>query len=319
MNIVVIKNKFHEIKLLDFGATIYEWIAFSDKTSIVMNNNDLNDYKIPSNGYFGATIGRVANRINNAQFSLDGITYNLEKNNSNKHNLHGGFNGFNLHKFEIVEKSETKVIFKMISDDMDSGFPGRVELYVTYELIDNVMLLSYKATTDKPTIINITNHAHFNLGDKNLLEHNLEINADRILDVDNELIPTGNYNKLDYSLLDFRKSKTMKDVLLPLENSLTNGLDHFYMFQEKNRGYVNLSFKNKNLKVETSYPGLQIYTMNQKFPQKALGGKDIPLWAAVALECQFEPDAINHRNFSNTILRPGKVYQNFIKYTLTEE
>lgn len=319
MEFIVIKNKFQQLRLMKMGAAIYEWLAFSDKTSIVMNNDDLEVYKDSKAGYFGSTIGRVANRINNATFELDGVKYQLPKNNLNKHNLHGGSYGFDLHQFEVVEKTETKVVFKTISPDMENGFPGEVELFVTYELVDNVMLMSYKATTNKPTIINITNHAHFNLGDETILNHHLEMNADRILEVDNELIPTGKFLSLDKSVLDFRSEKLIKEAIDPLKGSLTNGIDHAFLFEEKSKGQIKLSFKNKALLIETSYPGTQIYSMNKQFMQKRVGGSVIPVWGALAFECQLEPDAINHPHFSNTILRPGKVYQHYIKYTLKEE
>lgn len=317
MRFFEIENKYQKLRLIAHGATIYEWLAFSDKTSIMMNNDDLNVYKDSKAGYFGSTIGRVANRIKDAKFILDDITYQLPKNFLDKHNLHGGSFGFNLKVFDVVEHTKTKIKFKTVSPDLENGFPGEVTLYVTYELLDNQMLMHYEATTTKPTILNITNHGHFNLGDETILNHKLKINADRYLKVDQELIPTGDILSVKDTPLDFMEEIKLEDVINQLKDYPTKGIDHAFLFEDK--GLIELSYKNKKLKIETSYPGTQVYSMNRKFIQKRVGGFDIPLYAGIAFECQFEPDAINHHNFNQTILRPNQKYDHFIKYTLTEE
>ncbi|CDR31243.1 Aldose 1-epimerase [Acholeplasma oculi] len=318
MHVYEIKNEFQILRLLDHGATIYEWLCFSDKTSIMLNNQDLEIYKDSSRGYFGSTVGRVANRIANASFKINGETYNIPKNNLDKHNLHSGPNAINTVYFDVVSHEPTKIVFKTVSPDMHNGFPGEVTLYVTYELIGKQMKISYDATSTRDTILNITNHGHFNLGDHTILEHELVTTANRILDVDHELIPTGKLIELTNHPLDFRTKKPLKDGILPLKDTFTKGIDHAFLFEEGKKRIIELSFKHKKLTIETSYPGFQVYTMNRLFSQKTKDGLDIPVYGGVAFECQIEPDAINHPNFNSSILRKGETYQHFILYTVEE-
>jgi len=319
MKIFEIKNDYHQLKLLDHGATIYEWLCFSDKTSIVLNNQDMNIYKESTKGYFGSTIGRVANRIKNGQFTLNNKVYELPKNFLNKHTLHGGPFSFNTKYFDVIEHTPDMIQFKYVSLDMENGFPGEVEITITYKLDGPSLVMSYDAVSTKDTLLNLTNHAHFNLGDETILEHRLFSNADRYLEIDNELIPTGNVIDITCdNPLYFNVGKTLKEGILPLKDSLTKGIDHAFLFDNNKPKELVLSFKHKSLKIETSYPGTQIYTVNRKFDQLTKDGKDIPLYGAIAFECQIEPDAINHPNFNSPILKANEPYHHFIKYTTYE-
>lgn len=319
MKIFEIKNDYHQLKLLDHGATIYEWLCFSDMTSIVLNNQDMNIYKESTKGYFGSTIGRVANRIKNGQFTLNDKIYDLPKNFLNKHTLHGGPLSFNTKYFDVVTHTSDMIQFKYVSSDMENGFPGEVEVKVTYKLDGPSMIMSYDAVSNKDTLLNLTNHAHFNLGDETILEHSLLLNTNRYLEIDNELIPTGKIIEIHSGdILDFQRGKLLKEGILPLKDSLTKGIDHAFLFDNQKSRELLLSYKHKSLKVETSYPGLQIYTVNRKFDQLTKNGKDIPIYGAVAFECQIEPDAINNPNFNSPILKANTSYHHFIKYTINE-
>lgn len=320
MKIYEIKNDYHQLKLLDHGATIYEWLSFSDKISIVLNNQDMDIYKESTRGYFGSTIGRYANRIAHGRFTLNGVTYNLPKNQMNKHTLHGGPLSFNTKYFEVVEHTQSMIKFKYVSPHLENGFPGELTLYVTYALDGKTMLMSYDAISTEDTILNITNHAHFNLGAEDILEHDLISNADRYIEVDEELIPTGKIVSMKSDEpLNFMHKKLLKDGILPLKDTFTKGIDHAYLFKDGMDKSLVLSYKNRALEIETSYPGHQIYTVNRKFDQLTKDGKDIPLYGAIAFECQFEPDAINHENFNSPILKAGESYNHFIKYTIFED
>ncbi|WP_025724458.1 aldose epimerase family protein [Acholeplasma granularum] len=318
MKIYEIKNDYHQLKLLEHGATIYEWLCFSNKTSIVLNNQDMNIYKDSTKGYFGSTIGRVANRIKNGKFKLNDTDYQLPLNYLNKHTLHGGPLSFNTKTFEVVEHNDLSIKFKYISNHLENNFPGDLIVYVTYTLENESMIMSYDAISNQDTIVNLTNHAHFNLGDETILEHELQMNADRYLEVDSELIPTGKIVKMDIEPLNFITKKKLKEGIIPLQTAQTKGIDHAYLFHNDLPRELTLSFKNRQLKIETSYPGLQVYTVNRKFEQLTKDGKDIPLHGAVAFECQIEPDAINHENFNSVILRKDEKYHHFIKYTIKE-
>lgn len=319
MRIYEIKNEYQTLRLLDLGAAIFEWLAFSDKTSIVLNNEDMDVYKNSGAGYFGATVGRVANRIKNGSFKLNGETYQLAQNNLKKNHLHGGINGFNLKTFDVIEHTDTKIIFKTVSPDLEEGYPGTLVLYVTYEIHENQMQITYDAVTNKDTIVNITNHSHFNLGAKTILEHDLEMNADRYLPTDALLIPTGEIAKTEGTVLDFTTKRQLGPSILSLVKTPYLGIDHAFLFDQKQEPRIELSYKNRRLVIHTSYPGTQVYTMNHPRAQLRKGGTQVELHEAVAFECQFEPDAINHPNFSNTVLKPNEVYHHYIAYTLIEE
>ncbi len=319
MRIYEIKNEYQTLRLLDLGAAIFEWLAFSDKTSIVLNNEDMDVYKDSKAGYFGATVGRVANRIKNGKFTLNNQTYQLATNNMKKNHLHGGIIGFNLKTFDVIEHTDTKIIFKTVSPDMEEGYPGTLVLYVTYELNENQMQITFDAVTNKDTIVNITNHSHFNLGGETILDHELKMNADRYLKTDQLLIPTGEIAQTKGTLLDFSEKRLLGPSIKSLVDTQFLGIDHAFLFAQDQEPSIELSYKNRKLLIHTDYPGTQIYTMNHARTQLRKGGSKVQLFEAVAFECQFEPDAINHPNFSNTVLKPNEIYHHFIAYTLIEE
>lgn len=320
MRVYEIKNKYHQLKLLDHGATIYEWLSFSDKTSIVLNNQDMEIYKDSTKGFFGSTVGRVANRIGHGRFTLNDVVYDLPKNQKGLHTLHGGPMSFNTKTFEVVEHTDSLIKFRYFSEHLENGFPGDLIVYVTYLLDGPSLTLSYDASSNMDTILNLTNHAHFNLGASDILEHELVMHADRYLEIDDDLIPTGKIMMMQADEpLNFIHKKQLKEGILPLAGSITNGIDHAYLFKKDLPKELTLSYKSKSLKIETSYPGLQVYTMNRKMSQLTKDGKDIPLYAAVAFECQIEPDAINHPNFNSSVLKAGEKYHHYIKYTVNEE
>lgn len=319
MKVFEIKNEFHQLKILNHGATIYEWLSFNDKISIVLNNYDMKTYEDSTKGYFGSTIGPVANRISHGQFTLNHTVYELPKNQMGKHTLHSGPSSFNTKYFEVVEHCEDKIKLKYMTKHLENGFPGDIEVYVTYALDGPSMTIHYVAQSNMDTILNITNHAHFNLGDINILEHELISHANCYVEVDNELIPTGKIVDIKPDdPLNFIEKKPLKDGILPMVNTQTKGIDHAFIFDEKLPKTLTLSYKNKALKIETSYPGYQMYTVNRKFEQLTKDGKDIPLYGAVAFECQIEPDAIKHPHFNSPILKANTPYHHYIKYTIYE-
>lgn len=311
-----IENNFQKLTLLNYGATIYTWKAFSDQRNIVITNEDLNDYPRNDTGFLSSTIGRVANRINRGKFILNNKTYNLEINFLNSHG-HGGSNGFHTKEFEVIEHSKTKIIFKYKSPHLESNYPGEVDVFVTYELVENEMILTFNAYAYDDTIINLTNHAYFNLSNKNnILNHKIRASTYEILETDESFIPTGKILNYEDGIYDLSREKSLEEVVLDDESiDKADGLDHFFIFGDKNE--VELKYKNKSLKITTTYPGFQIYTMQKEITQPLLKRK-YEKYLGVAIECQFEPDAINHNNFSSIILRKNEKYEETIKYKLNE-
>ena len=266
--------------------------------------------------YFGTITGRFANRIAKGTFSLDGQTYTLATNNGPNH-LHGGLKGFDRAIWS--GKTETtptfaRVSLTHVSPDMEEGYPGEVNTEVTYTLTnDNEIWIAYRATTTKPTPINLTNHTYFNLsGDasRDIKNHVLEIDAEEIVPVDETSIPTGSLMPVKNTPFDFRKPRPLGERI----NDVGIGYDHTYVLSSGTR---ELSFaarlvdpkSGRVLVVLTTEPGVQLYTgnyLNGTF--KGKGGVSYEKHAGLCLETQHFPDSVNQPSFPSTILRPGEVY-----------
>ncbi len=313
----ILKNDFQEITILNYGATIHKWIAYKENINIVISNQNLNDYLNPENGYFGATVGRFSNRINQGRFKLNNIIYQLSKNQDEKHHLHGGLNSFFNKPFELVKYCSNELILKYFSKDGEDGYPGNLTLFVTYLLIDNKLYIKYKATSDKDTIVNIINHAHFNLSDEDtILNHSLFMPVKEVLEINFDLIPTGRKIPVENTSFDFNKEKLIKDVIFNDEVlKFTKGFDHAFLFN--NESCVKLKYKNKSLVIKSTYPSVQVYSMNHDVYQPLLK-RTFKKHQGIAFEMQFEPDAINHDNFSNVILKKDEEYNHEIIYELFE-
>lgn len=313
-----IKNNDQKLVILNYGATIYEWFAFKDKRNIIITNENLYDYLDSNNGFMSSTIGRYANRIKDGKFKIDNKEYTLEKNFPGGNHGHGGNKGFHTKRFEVVEHQETKITLKLLSKHLEEGFPGDLELFVSYELKGKEMLLTFEATSSEDTILNITNHTYFNLSDEdNVLNHTLKASINRVLETDDYLVPTGEIIDTTNTILDLRSEKTFKEIIFDKEVlAKSDGLDHAFLFNEEKS--IELKYKNRKLIINTSYPGTQIYTMQNKLNQKLLK-RNYQKYLGVTFEPQFEPDAINHKKFSDVILKKGNLYRHFIKYTIFED
>lgn len=318
MRTIKIKNDLQELTILTTGATIHEWKCFSDYRNILISNNDKKVYQMTNMGYLSQTIGRVANRIDCGQFLLNDKMYQLSKNFAGNHHGHGGPTGFFMREFEIVEQSSDAVKMKYVSKHLEEGYPGTVTLLVTYELKEDRFKITYEATTTEDTIINITNHAHFNLSDEDtILNHEVKVTADKILDIDEHLIPSGKYINVAHTPFDLTSFKKLSDVILHEDvQKITLGLDHAYVFDQQKQ--VHLRYMNKNLIINTTYPGVQIYSMNYPLTQKLLNGRVYHKHMGIAFEPQYEPNGINIPHFNQPILRAEETYKHSITYHIFE-
>lgn len=317
MKLYTIKNEYQTIVFLNYGATIYQWFAFEDQTNIVITNKNLIDYLDPANGFFGSTIGRYANRINQGKFILNDKSYTLRPNFHGNNHAHGGNDGFWRKKFDVVTHDETKIVFRYVSKDLEENYPGNLSLDVTYQLIKNKLHLTYEAISDQDTIINITNHTYFNLSnEESILNHRLYVSSNRVLETNQDLIPTGKMISLTEKSYDLRNNPLIKDTINDPDLFKTQGIDLTYMFEE-NRNVI-LSYNNRRLSISTSYPSVQIFTGNIIFPQKFLNRTKVKHYG-VAIEPQFEPDAINHPHFSDVVLKKDQKYFHTIEYEINEE
>lgn len=275
--------------------------------------------------YYGATIGRYGNRIGNAQFVLNGDTISLNA-NENGNTLHGGKQGFCEQVMDAEMIGTNAVEFHYVSADGEQGFPGTVDARIRYTLTDdNELKCEYFATTDKPTVVNLTNHTYFNLkgeGNGSINDHIISINADRFTVIDSVLIPTGELRDVEGTPMDFRTPKAIgADIDADYEQlRLAGGYDHNWVLCEATEGYtlaakVTEPESGRTLEVLTNEPGLQFYGGNfMAGKETGKRGRILGYREAFCLETQHFPDSPNHADFPSTVLNPGDKYYSICIY-----
>jgi aldose 1-epimerase len=310
---ITLKNrKGLSARILTYGAIIQE-INVPDRegnwTNVVLSTDTIAQYeRFPGSA---AVIGRVANRIAGARFDLDGVTYSLAKNNG-RHSIHGGNKGFASVVWNLdgtgVRRGDAYVRLSYLSVDGEEGYPGNLRTTVTYTLTDdNELRVDYEAETDKATIVNLTNHAYFNLsGGGSCVDNILTIPAKRYTPSDNELIPTGEILPVEGTPVDFRKPTRVGERFSQLRKGL-NGYDHNFVLGGSRRlkfaARLSDPASGRVMEVKTTQPAIQLYTGNH------LGN------TAVCLETQYYPDAIHHANFPSIVVRPGKPQKDTTVFT----
>jgi len=311
------------LKVTNYGARIVA-LCVPDKngkpTDVVLGYDNLNDYINRPQTYFGAAIGRYANRIGDAKFTLDGVNYNLVANDG-KNSLHGGPKGYFAVVWNAKKLSDSKIQFTYHSPDMEEGYPGDLDVTVTYELTpQNGLKIDYKATTDKETVLNLTNHSYFNLsgeGSKTILDHVMMLNADSITPVDSTLIPTGIIESVTGTPFDFTKPTPIGERINADNTQLkyAGGYDHNWVLNNKSNDValaatVYSPVSGIQMDVLTDQPGIQFYTGNFLNGQEiGKSGKPYERRSAFCLEVQHYPDSPNKPQFPTTTLKPGQTYQ----------
>lgn len=330
-----------EARILTYGG-IVQSLSMPDKNGqfadVVLGFNRLSGYTDPGYvkgcPYFGALIGRYGNRIGGAQFTLEGKTYALAKNN-NGNSLHGGVKGFDKVVWNVeaakVGKHGPKLELTYLSKDGEEGFPGNLKVKATYTLTeDNALKLQYEATTDQPTVVNLTQHSYFNLageGHGDILGHLVYINADQTTPVDSGLITTGAFADVTGTPFDFRKPTAIGARINDPDRVLQYGpgYDHNWVIN-KPPGQFGLMARvvepasGRVLEVWSDEPGLQFYAGN--FLDGTLTGKSgvaYQVHTGFAMEPQHFPDSPNKSNFPSVELKPGQTYHNTIEYKFSVE
>jgi len=321
------------VKLTNFGATITE-ITVPDRNgkfdNVTLGFDKVEDYTSDANQHFGATTGRVANRIARGKFKVDGKEYQVAINNGKNH-LHGGTKK-SLDRVVWTAKpssKEQKIEFTYSSPDGEEGFPGKLDVKVTYELTDKgELVINYEAVTDKATPVNLTNHAYFNLagaGSKTILDHQLMVNADKYTVADDELIPTGKIDPVAGTPLDFRQMKRIGADIEKLDNTGAKGYDHCFVLNKRFPGERDLAAKLRDpssgrvLTVSTDQPGVQLYTGNFLTDKKGRDGKAYGKRSALCLETFALTNSMNTPGFPDVILRPGQTYRQVCVYAFSVE
>lgn len=310
----------------NYGGIVVSLLV-SDKAGkmgdIVLGYNDVASY-VKNNPYFGCIVGRYGNRIGKAKFTLDGKEYKLAVNNG-ENSLHGGVKGFDKVVWdakEVKEKDAVGVELKYLSKDMEEGFPGNLSVTITYWLTNNdEFKIDYHATTDKPTVVNLTHHTYFNLageGSGDILGHELMLHADKYTPVDAGLIPTGKLDPVEGTPMDFRKATAIGARIDADFEQLKfgKGYDHNWVVKKEKPGEMELAatvYEPKSgrfMEVLTTEPGIQFYAGN--FLDGSITGKSGKAYAlrnGLCLETQHYPDSPNKPDFPSVVLKPGATYK----------
>jgi aldose 1-epimerase len=316
-----------EVKIITYGGIVQSLRVpdrHGDLDNVVLGFDNLDDYVANNSPYFGAIIGRYANRIAGGQFTLDGVTYELPQNNG-PNTLHGGLEGFDKKVWDAAEISGDDSVglqLSYTSPNGEEGFPGRLETRVTYRLTeDNELRIDYRATTNKATVVNLTNHSYFNLsgeGSGTIYDHRLEINASHYTPVDATLIPTGRIAPVAGTPFDFRDPTAIGARIRDDHPQIVigRGYDHNYVLDRNGRKGLVLAARvtdpdsGRVLEITTTEPGMQFYSGN--FLDGTLVGTSGKVYRqsdGFALETQHFPDSPNQPQFPSTVLRPGEVFR----------
>ncbi len=306
--IIEIKEGGFSAELIPYGASVrsvYVPDGFGGTTDVVLGYDTLEEY-IENDGCMGAIVGPCANRIRGAKFTIEGKTYVLEKNEGNNCN-HSGSAGLYMRLWDF-ETGENSVTFKTISKDGDGGFPGNLNISVTYTLKDGALTIDYSAKTDKPTPVNFTNHTYFNLAGKGkVFGHTVSVNSDFYTPADGENIPTGEILPLEVTNLDLKTAALLGDKL----KTLPKGLDCNYVLKKDGKPAVTLTCRESGIGMtfETNMEGAQLYTCGLLSERKGKNGAEYGVSSAVCIEAQHFPNAVNQPGFPSPVLYPGEEYR----------
>jgi aldose 1-epimerase len=330
------------VKVMTYGATVTEvWAPdrAGQLSDVTLGFDSLKGYEQKGSPFFGCVVGRYANRIAKGRFTLDGQEYKLATNNEPNH-LHGGVKGFDKYVWELKDERRGRrsfpggksgkvefvsITLRHVSPDGDEGYPGKVTAEVTYTLTErNELRIDYKATTDKPTVINLTNHAYFNLAghDKgDILDHELTLSASRYTPADSTLIPTGKIESVKDTPFDFTKPMTIGSRIGKLKGN-PGGYDVNFVIDGKPgtlrpAAVVREPKSGRVMEMETTEPGVQFYTGNFLDGRKGKGGAVYKKQTGFCLEAQRYPDTPNHKDFPTAVLRPKETYAQTTVYRFT--
>ncbi len=312
------------VRIIALGATVTE-LHVADRngilTDLVLGFDAVKEYEI-NEPYMGCTVGRVANRIANGCFNLDGTLYQLAR-NLDPHHLHGGAVGFHqrIWEAEILEReSGPAVRFTYVSPDGEENYPGRLQVHVVYSLTNaNGLRIEYEASTDKATPVNLTNHSYFNLagsGAGTILDHEITVHSDYVTERDPDGVPTGQILGVEGTPLDFRAPRRMGARIAELEC----GFDHNYVFSSGSRenplfvAEVYDPASGRGMEVWTTEPGMQLYSGSFLNGYEGKAGAVYDQFTGFCCETQNFPDAVNKPHFPEVILRPGKTYRQTTEY-----
>ena len=313
-------------RVLDYGATV-QALLVPDKNGkpvdVVLGHDTIEGYET-HDGYLGACVGRVANRLGGAQFTLNGKTYILAKNDGKNH-LHGGLRGFDKYVWD-AEVLEDGVKFSRVSPDSEEGYPGTLRVSVSYRVANGALTITYDAVSDQDTLCNLTNHSYFNLnGGGTALSHTLQIHADRFTENSDQRMPTGKILPVDGTPFDFRAPKPVGRDIGQDDVQLRNcgGYDHNFCLADTGAllpvAVLSSAESGVTMRVSTTMPGVQLYAANFLGPWTGKGGAMYEKRDAVCLETQFYPNAMQCEAFRKPVLKAGERYHQVTVYAFSNK
>lgn len=317
--IYTIENEYLLVKISTLGATLVSLIHKKSGIDIVLGYDDEQSYLLHSGGHLGATVGRNANRIAKGKFNINGIDYQLSLNDG-PNNLHSGVSDFSFRAFDIKEVKKDEITFNIKDGDMSGGFPGNLDLDVTYKLEDNNLIFSFKAVCDKDSILNLTNHSYFNLngGKDNLYNHLLQINTDKMSLNDDDGMASDKVIDVKGSGFDFTTLTNIKDNFNKHEENFSRGgIDHNYIFGYLGAKEVAVLKNDKlSLSVSSDLPCVHVYTSN--FIDELNGKYGLKYYKhwGICLECDYYPNGINYKDVLVPIIKANEEVKHYIKYTI---
>lgn len=324
---VLLEDEGFRIELLAQGATMRRLevrLADGSWRNVVLGARAAADYR-GANRYLGSTLGRVANRLTGARFALDGVDHEVDANEP-PNTLHGGAGGFDVQAWQLAGRGPDWVEFSLVSPDGDQGFPGEVRVSARYELVHGGAGVTYRATTDAPTVVNLTTHPYVNLngeGSGNTDGHVLTVHASRFTPTDADGLPTGEIRDVAGTAVDFRAGQVLADALRGVQAgglARNDGLDHNFVVDGSGlREHCRLTGADGvALTILSDQPALQVYT-GEHFDGTQVGtsGRAYVRRAGLALEAQGFPDAPNHAGFPSVVLRPGEEYVHATQWLLS--
>ncbi|KAH8293846.1 hypothetical protein KR054_005235 [Drosophila jambulina] len=330
-------SKGMSVSVIQLGAIIQSVSypdAYEKMDDVCLGFEDIASYLATKSSYIGGTLGRVANRVANGEYEVNDTKFKVTKNFKDKYQLHGGFVGFDSVIWEVVQKSDEGVVFRHMSPHNHEGYPGNLTCLITYQLDEeNRLWVRFEATTDRSTMVNISNHAYFNLaghgaGAKALAEHTVEIASNQIVETDADQIPTGQLINVDDTVYDLRLPVLLGDRLRQFEDRPIKGYDNCFVI---NNGQMQKSVVKvakivhppscRVLEVWTNQPGMQFYTANN-LPDEQNGdapmiGKNCTHYSkhgSFCVETEKFPDSMNHPEFPSISLEPNEKYRHEVLY-----
>lgn len=319
-SLITLKNRNNiEARLMSYGASIVELLVpdrYGKPENIVLSYENMEDY-IKNPPYFGVTVGRTSGRIANGSFTLDGRQYLLNRNAGTNH-IHGGIEGFSFKNWDCAlteQEDRASVEFTYTSEDMEEGYPGRLEAKVIYTLTeDNELIIEYKAVSDRATLCNLTNHSYFNLSGnykRKVTEQYLMLKADSFLETDSNLVPTGRRLEVKDTPMDFNTRKLIgRDIEKDYEPlRIANGYDHPWLLSA---GEAQVEMydeqSGRRMTISTTYPCVVVYTYNYPNNERLKYGKYGSKYDGICFEAQYEPNGINCEGLHPAVLAAGSNY-----------